>query len=338
MLSNTNGSVNIGLIGLGQWAKESYIPILKELSSVNVTAVSVKSQATQQFAKETFGDDITVFSDYKELLSNEDIEAVFISLPNALHAQAIEDAVHADKHIFFEPPVGLGREEIDHVLDVMRNSRKVIQVDLELRYLPVVEKVRELITSGAIGQLLMGKIRLWCDWGYGGGNWNQNVEEDGFFPWLGCWYLDVLDVIFASQPTRVSVEGGFAMNGNLLDHGWASIAYPNGFGQFEFSLVAVEGTDITLHINGTEGEIEADLQSGHCCLRQKHQSVQQFESPCSEPVYGFAGMRESIIDFFAAIQDNQSIYANVDVCSRVHQVMMACAEASPKNKSQHSSE
>ena len=106
----------------------------------------------------------------------------------------------------------------------------------------------------------MAKVRLWCDWGYGGGNWNEEVEEEGFFLWLGCWYLDVLDMVFQTEPTRATVVGGYAMNGKLMDHGWATLNYPdNRIGQVEFSLVAVEGTEITLTIDGTNGHIQADL-------------------------------------------------------------------------------
>ena len=321
-------SVKLGLIGMGAWARRAYLPIIRELPDVDVVAVAAPSESTQKLARETFGHDIAAYSAYDGLLSDSTVQAVFIALPNSLHAEVIEAAVACGKDVFFEPPAGLHRDQIDRTLKMMRGSGQVVQPDLELRHLPVMSAVDHVVASGVVGRLLMARVRLWCDWGFGGGGWGQDVEDEGFFLWLGCWYLDVLDVIFKTMPTQVNVMGGRAMNGRLLDHGWATLVYPDeALGQFEFNLVSGEGTEVTVHVAGTEGEIVADLQEGMCRWRQKGKAWQTQSCPCSQPVHGFVGMRESITHFVHAVREGQDLGAEVEACGRVHQAALMCHAA-----------
>ena len=321
-------TLRLGLIGLGEWPRQAYVPVLKALPGVAVCAVAARSDATRAFAREQFGDNIALHSDYGGLLADAQVEAVMVALPNELHAEATRAAIASGRHVFYEPPIGHTQTEINSALEAIRASESVVQADLELRYLPVIGFVRELLASGAIGNPIMARIRLWADWGYGGGSWNYNPEDEGFFPWLGCWYLDVLDCVFEVPPLRANVVGGRAMNGRLLDHGWAALEYGDGrIGEFEINLVAVEGLDVRLIVLGTKGELEADLISGVCRRRGEDAVWHEDVHPASEPVCGFAGMRECIVDFATAVRKHRPPQADAEVCSRVHQAMLACMAA-----------
>jgi len=327
-------SVNLGLIGLGEWPREAYVPILKELPDANVVAVAARTEETQRFAREQFGDGIATYASYQELLADERIEAVMVALPNELHAPGIEAAVQSGKHVFFEPPIGHTAEETGRILAAMFASESVVQCDLEVRCLPVIDFLRAQLAAGTIGDARMAKVRLWANWGYGGGNWNQHPEEEGFFPWLGCWYLDLLDCVLEASPLQATVTGGYAMNGSVMDHGWTTLTYPDGrLGQFELSLVAVEGLSVTLTVLGTKGELEAELTDGRCRWRSEGSDWQEAVHDCSRPMHGFVGMRESIIDFLAAIQNGQSPRADVNVTQRVHEAMLACAQSETEKRS-----
>ncbi len=321
-------AVKLGLIGLGEWPRQAYVPVLKELDNVRVCAVAARSSATQEYAREQFGSQTAVYDDYRDLLQDESVDAVTLALPNNLHNEAIQAAVASRKHVFYEPPIGHADGELRRTLATMAASGRVIQADLELRYLPVIDAVRTLMASGTIGEVLLAKIRLWCDWGHSGGDWNQDPEAEGFFPWLGCWYLDVLDCILDAPPLQASVVGGHAANGDLMDYGWATLEYPDGrIGQFEFNLVAVAGRDIRLSVLGTQGELEADLCSGHFRWRAAHADWQEACHPASQPAHGFEGMRECLIDFFDAVISNRPPKAGVKAAGRVHTAMLACARA-----------
>ncbi len=326
-------AIRVGLMGLGHWARGAYAPVLRELQYVHIVAVSARSEETFAFAREQFGADIALYSDPGDLAADEDVDAVMIALPNRLHGSAARAAVASGKHVFVEPPVGFDADEISAVLRSVEDYDAVFQTDLELRYTPVMRLVADRVHSGLFGEPLMARVRLWTDWGYGGGEWLEEAEAQGFFLWLGCWYLDVLDVVFAASPLRASVIGGRAMNRELLDHGWAALEYPaGGLGELEFSLIAPEKQQITLRVTGPNAELEADLWTGDCRWRHRGEDWHEEHAPCSQPVHGFVGMRESIQDFFACIRSGSAPRADLAATRRVHEAAVACMRSEQEDE------
>lgn len=319
---------NVGLIGFGQWARQAYAPLLGEMPQVRVVTVSARSHTTRTLAKQTFGPGTKTFENYHDLLNDSTIDAVLIALPNSLHAQVLQAAARSKKHLFFEPPVAENSEAATHVLNALAASEAVVQADLELRYLPVIDAVLACIQSGKVGEPLMAKIRLWCNWGYGGGAWYDEVQGQSFFLWLGCWYLDVLDCIFKRAATQASVVGGCQSNGTLMDAGWASLMYSDGrIGQFEFNLVIPQETVIELTVGCRSGEIVADLQTGQWRWRGEEGDWHLEHIPASTPAHGFVGMRESLRGFFHTIRAGGRPRANVEVMRRVQYAAQLCADA-----------
>lgn len=319
---------NIGIIGFGHWPQQAYAPLLAEMPQVQVVAVAARSHATRELAKQTFNTDAKAFDNYNDLLADETVDAVLIALPNSLHGPALQAAATSKKHLFFEPPVAEDPEAAARVLDALETSGRVVQADLELRYLPVMDSLLAHLRSGTVGEPLMAKIRLWCDWGYGGGSWYDEVQGQSFFLWLGCWYLDVLDCIFEADAIQASVVGGYHSNGALMDGGWASLVYSGGgIGQLEFNLVAPQETTIELTVACQEGEVVADLQTGRWRWRGETGDWHLEHTPASTPAYGFAGMRESLRGFFDTIHTGGNPRANIDVMRRVQHAAQLCVDA-----------
>ena len=319
--------INVGLIGFGKWTRQAYTPLLDEMPQVRVMAVSARSHTTRELAKQTFGTGTKTFENYHDLLSDATIDAVLIALPNSLHAPVLQAAAVSNKHLFFEPPIAEDAETATHVLDLLAASKCVVQADLELRYLPVMDDVLACIQSGVIGEPLMAKIRLWCNWGYGGGAWYDEVQGQSFFLWLGCWYLDALDCVFKQSVIQAAVVGGRHSNGTLMDAGWASLVYSGGgIGQLEFNLVIPQDTAIELTVACRSGEIVADLQTGKWRWRGKTGDWHLEHTPASTPAYGFVGMRESLQGFFDTIHAGGGPRANIDVMRRVQHAAQLCAE------------
>ncbi|MEA3403174.1 MAG: Gfo/Idh/MocA family oxidoreductase [Armatimonadota bacterium] len=317
--------VNLGLMGLGHWGREAYTPILKDHPAARVVAVSARSEGTFAFAREQFGTNIAEHRDLGDLADDSSVEAVMIALPNRLHAEAVEAAVSAGKHVFVEPPLGFDAEEISRVVDVASAADTIVQTDLELRYTPVMGFVAERAASGDLGEALMVQVSLWCGWGYGGLQWREEAEDQGFFLWLGCWYVDVIDRVLGSAPVRAGVIGGRAMNGDLMDYGWATLEYPGGnLGQFQMSMVAPVEQETAVRITGTEGELHADIWTGVCRWRRRGEDWREVSVPCAQPIHGFAGMRESIADFLECVRSGSRPQADLAVSRRVHRAALAC--------------
>jgi len=321
-----NEPLNVGLIGFGYWARTAYAPVLKELASVRVAAVAARSDASREEARKTFGADVSTYADFHELIDADNVNAVMVALPGALHADAVEAALKAGKHVFFEPPIALTREATEAALETIGAASSVVQTDLELRYLPVMDAVADLIARGAIGAVRLARISLWCDWGHRGEL--SKLADDGIAFALGPWYLDVLDAVLADMPEEVQLTGGYARNGRFLDHGWAVLRYAGGaVGCFEINLLAPKGDKVHLRVVGDGGEIEADLITGDYRRRGEDGNWTEGSAPPSLPKCGFVGMRECIRDFVDAVTERRAARTTPDVMRRVHEAMLLCAEA-----------
>ncbi len=320
--------VAVGIIGFGEWVKSAYLPALEGTEGAVVVAVAARSEAGRAAAGERLGERVALYADYRDLLADPAVGAVMIAVPNRVHSEVLIAAARAGKALFFEPPLGLGDEEAQAALAALEACDGPVQADFELRYTPVLRRVVAMVQDGSIGAPLMARVRLWCNWGHGGGEWKEEVQGQGFFPWLGYWYLDVLDAVFGAAPLSACVVGGRAMNGDLTDHGWAALTYPDGrLGQLEFSLIAAETQHVGVLVAGTGGEVEADLWSGDLRRRVPGGDWELASVPCAQPICGFSGMRESVGRFVAAAGAGLPVPANMAVIRRVHAAAWGCARS-----------
>lgn len=318
-------TVRIGLVGFGNWTRHAYAPALLDLPSTEVTAVAAKSAASREAAQETFGPHVATFSDFRSLIAEAETDALMIALPGDLHARAVLAAIDAGRHAFFEPPLALTRAATESALGKVAAATQVVQCDFELRYLPVMDAVVDLITKGAIGNVRFARVSVRGDWGRNGAL--LRFEKEGLGYALSPWYLDVLDAVISAVPEQVQVTGGRAFNGELIDHGWVALRYQGGqVGCFEVNLLAPEGTDVRLCVVGEDGEIRADLIKGTFRWCTTGGVWQDGSAPPSLPECGFVGMRESIAAFFDAVRGARPSRTTLDVLRRVHEAMTLCAE------------
>ncbi len=324
-------TVKLGLIGLGGWPREAYIPNLKKLPAAHVVAACAQSERSRAYAQEQFGNGLITYADYNDLLADEEVEAVMIAVPNRLHSEVTIAAARSGKHLFFEPPIGTNQQEVDATLAALQEARGVVQIDHELRYAPVTRRVQQMLSEGAVGDPLSVKSRLWADWGFAGGDWIGGGQPEGFFLWLGCWYLDLLDCVFAGVPVRADVFAGSAKHGGMADNGWALLQYPaDKLGCWEFTMLNCEGQEVSLYVHGTEGELLADIWNGTIrwrnggATRSTGKTWREEAVPCEQPPHGFAGMYESIAGFLDAVISGTLVAADLNVIRRVHAAAMAC--------------
>ncbi len=327
--------VGIGIVGFGKWPRQAYVPAMKALDDAEVVAVAARSDQTLAAARAAFAADLALYHNYHDLLANDAVDAVMVATPNALHGEVVTWALRAGKHVFVEAPFGDSAEQAFRLLDEADDAaddelgRLVFQADLELGYIPVLRRVRELLADGTLGDPVSATVRLWCDWGFGGKAESPEAIRLGPFVWVGPWYFQVLDVLLGRLPRRVGATGVRAMNGELIDHGWTSLDYGDGvIGRFDFNLVAIEGEEIRVEAVGTRGEARADLSTGEVRWRSTDSGGWRLEHvPHAEPIAAFAGMRECVESFVRAIARGEPVLADAGAARRVHQVAFAAQQA-----------
>ena len=127
-------------------------------------------------AKELYGNDLFTTRDYREILSRKDIDAVVISTPDHLHAALAITAMEAGKDVYVQKPMVQKWEDGLRVVEAARKTGRVIQVGSQRVSSVVYKKAREVLKSGAIGELNM--VEAWWDRNSAIGAWQYSIPPD----------------------------------------------------------------------------------------------------------------------------------------------------------------
>lgn len=146
--------VKIGVIGLGRLGMVHADHLVNLVSEADVKAVCALDQSQLDYAKKNFG--VNTYTDYKEMIDTEDIDAVVIVTPTGFHPEMTTYALNAGKHVFCEKPVGL------HLDEGVREMEAAIQAHPELtfqlgfmrRYDTSYRHAKELVDNGKIGDII----------------------------------------------------------------------------------------------------------------------------------------------------------------------------------------
>jgi predicted dehydrogenase len=93
------------------------------------------------------------FGSYEALLADEEIEAVYISLPNNLHCEWSVRAVEAGKHVLCEKPMGKRAAEVEEAFDAAERAGRILSEAFMYRHSPQTKRLLELLDQGTIGEL-----------------------------------------------------------------------------------------------------------------------------------------------------------------------------------------
>lgn len=147
---NTNKQINIAIIGAGRIGKlhaENLAYRIKNARPAAITDVIV--DAARQTANEL--QIPIVETDYKRVLADKTIDAVLICSSTNTHAQIIQEAAEAGKHVFCEKPVDLNLQRIQDVLACVEKSGVKFQVGFNRRFDVNFSRLQEKISAGEIG-------------------------------------------------------------------------------------------------------------------------------------------------------------------------------------------
>lgn len=187
------------------------------------------------------------FTNYRKLLDQRDIDAVFIATPVHLHASQTLSALAAGKHVYCEKPMAHDADECREVLasaSAAEQAGQIFQLGFQRRYNPRYRRSIQFIHSGEAGRVLFVRAQ-----------WHATGNSPKDKPWLfrrdksggmvleqACHQFDVFNWLFQAPPLRVCGFGGVSRHfdqppgGDTMDHYGAVIEYPAG-GRVHFSHV-----------------------------------------------------------------------------------------------------
>jgi myo-inositol 2-dehydrogenase/D-chiro-inositol 1-dehydrogenase len=142
--------INVGIVGAGRIGRVHAQNLAFRIPEANVIAVAdVVVEAAERLATDL--QIPAVYKDHQAMLDDPQIEAVVICSSTDTHAQVMEDAAAAGKHIFCEKPIALDLARIDHALEAVNNARVKLQVGFNRRFDPSFKRVRDMVATGELG-------------------------------------------------------------------------------------------------------------------------------------------------------------------------------------------
>lgn len=145
------------------------------------------------------------YTDYTELLNDENIDVVTVAIPDQLHKKVACDFLRAGKHVLCEKPLALTREDIEEIVKVADESDAMFMVGQICRFTPAFEKAKELVESGVIGDVYFIESEYAHDYMKLVDNWRADPNRHGVIGG-GCHAVDLIRWL-VGDPVEVFAYG-----------------------------------------------------------------------------------------------------------------------------------
>ena len=258
-------NIRWGLIGCGDIARKRVAPALREISNSELVAVSrARFDQAEQFAKE-FGAR-RWYADWKELIADEEVDAVYIATPVHLHAAQAIAAAQAGKHVLCEKPMAMNLAECDQMIAACLDNGVRLGVAYYRHLYPVIERIRSIVASGEIGTpiLVQANAFEWFDPPASHPrHWLLERELSGGGPMFdfGCHRIEVLINLFGRVKQVKSLVGNLLFNREVEDTATALFEFANGPQAIISVTHAAREPQDTLEIFGSQGSIHVSVLS-----------------------------------------------------------------------------
>jgi len=149
---STMDKVRIGLIGVGWIGSHHGHNVLKNPDAELIAVADLVEDKVQQFMEQE-GVSVRYYADYEELLQQDDIDAVIIASPNAMHAEQTMAAADAGKHIYCEKPMALNLDDCKKMVAAVKKAGVKFLIGYHRRFNPLYQHTRKLAEEGYFGNL-----------------------------------------------------------------------------------------------------------------------------------------------------------------------------------------
>lgn len=206
---DANKKVKVGIIGTG-WIAEAHIAAYKQMPDVEIVAGAdlVPGKAEAVLKKHGY-ENARAYNSHKELLDNEDVDAVSVCTYNRTHAECTIYALNKGVHVLLEKPMCVTIEEAVEIRKAEKASGKVLSIGFQPRFDPNMQMIKKIVESGELGKIYYiqtgGGRRRGIPTPFGTTFIEDETAGIGALGDIGCYSLDmVLNAIGYPKPLTVS--------------------------------------------------------------------------------------------------------------------------------------
>jgi predicted dehydrogenase len=210
--------IKIGIIGYGYWGP-NLVRNFAEVCGAELCAVCDLSPAKVSAVARRYPSLHTTL-DHRTLLGDPSLDAIAIATPVSSHFELAMQALRAGKHVFLEKPMTETSEQAYRLLEEAEARDLILMVDHTFLYTPAVQKMRELVSAGELGEIYYyDSIRI----NLGLFQHDVNVIWD-----LAVHDLAISDYLLGSTPSAVSANGACPIPQSPESIAYLSLFYANG--------------------------------------------------------------------------------------------------------------
>lgn len=252
--------MEIAIIGCGHWGKN----LIRNFNELGVLAAACDYHPNSVNFIQKNHSNIKFCTDYKDLLRDADIDAIVIATPPSTHYQLAKESLEAGKHVYVEKPLAKNLKEAEELHKIAQEKDLILMVGHLLIYHPAVNKLKNLIEAGELGQIqYINSDRR---------NFNRNQRRDANVMWdLAPHDLSVMSYLLSSEPEEItSARGWSSIDDGLIDVVHIDLIFPNNIGAHihnswldpqKQALLTVNGSKKTAVLNDTFKENKLEIYS-----------------------------------------------------------------------------
>lgn len=147
-----NRKIRYGVLGCAGIATKHVIPAMVKADNAIPYAIASRDILKAKAIAERFGFEKS-YGSYEEILSDENVDAVYIPLPNALHKEWVIKAAKSKKHILCEKPLALSEEDVKEMITAAEENGVKLMEAYMYRFTPRCAKLKKLLDQGIIGKI-----------------------------------------------------------------------------------------------------------------------------------------------------------------------------------------
>lgn len=246
-----------GVIGTAKIAEVCTIPGMKQAENCEMYAVAGRSIEKAEAFKEKYGFEVA-YGSYDELLQDENVEAVYIALPNMLHYEWAKKALKAGKHVLCEKPLTPTAKEAEELYACAKENGVHLMEAFAYLHSPFIAAIKEEIDSGAIGEV--GYIEsAFMTGSYDGENIRMRRDTLGGCLYdLGCYNTSQILWLVGEEPDSVKAVADFS-DQNIDVYTTALLSYKSGLRAVVTCGMMLEKRRIDrINVFGSKGYIKSE--------------------------------------------------------------------------------
>ena len=243
-----------GVLGAGSVAQRRAMPAITRAKDAELHALlsrdagRARRLATEHGAQRSY-------TTVEELLSDETLDAIYVSTPVYLHCEQVIAAAEQGFHVLCDKPMAMNTEECQRMIDACEANGVHLQICFLFRFHSCFQHIINWVAEGRLGQLVHGRAPFLKPFPIPPGAWRGIPAQGGggSLMDLGSHGVDLLRYIFG-EVSEVSAFCNSVVHGyDVEETGMIMMCFENGAQGFVDTSFAAAGCDLVIEIYGTDG-------------------------------------------------------------------------------------